>query len=105
MLSGNPRVRTRPFLLLSPLLCVMALAGCAKPPAQATLAVPPILREKCDRARVGDLKTVGDLGALTVRQEAAVASCDNKRAALVSLVDAYGEITKPKRWRLPWSRP
>jgi hypothetical protein len=89
-----------PFLLLS----VTALTGCGTLPRQATLTVPASLRTPCDRAAVGDLATVGDLGSLVIRQEASVSSCETKRAALVGLVDTYAEITRPKRWRLPWSK-
>ncbi|WP_454762361.1 Rz1-like lysis system protein LysC [Caulobacter segnis] len=78
------------------------MSGCASLPRQATLTVPPTLRAPCDRAEVGNLATVGDLGSLVIRQEASVSSCETKRAALVGLIDTYGEITRQRRW--PWSK-
>lgn len=102
MLSLKPKVQTNPFRPLWPLLCGLALTGCASLPRQASLTAPDVLREPCARAEVGSLATVGDLGALVIRQEAAVSSCETKRAALVGLIDTYSAITKPKRW--PWSK-
>jgi hypothetical protein len=104
MSSPKPKVRTNRFLPLSLMLCGLALTGCASLPRQATLTVPATLRTPCDRAEIGSLATVGDMGALVIRQEAAVSSCETRRAALVGLIDTYGEITRPKRWRLPWSK-
>lgn len=104
MQSPKPKVRNSRFHPLWPTLCALVLTGCGTLPRQATLTVPPTLRAPCDRAEVGNLATVGDLGSLVIRQEAAVSSCETKRAALVGLIDTYGEITKPKRWRFPWSR-
>lgn len=104
MQSSKPKVQTSRFRPLWPMLCALALTGCASLPRQATLTVPDVLREPCARAEVGSLATVGDLGALVIRQEAAVSSCETKRAALVGLIDTYGEITRPKRWRLPWAK-
>ena len=104
MLFSRPKVQTNRFRPLWPLLLGLALTGCGTLPRQASLTVPETLQNPCDRADVGPLNTVGDLGALVIRQEAAVSSCETKRAALVGLIDTYGEITKPKR-RWPWSRP
>ena len=105
MLS-NPRkaLKHRSILTLL-LLSAMGSSGCASLPRQATLTVPDVLREPCARADVGNLATVGDLGSLVIRQEAAVSSCDTKRAALVGLVDTYGQITKPKRRLWPFAIP
>lgn len=49
------------------------------------------------------MATAGDVGALVIRQEAAVQVCDARREAVVSIVEGYNAATKPKRWRLPWS--
>ena len=45
------------------------------------------------------MRTQGDRDAFMVRQEAALRSCDAKRAGLVGMIDA----TAPKRrwWQLP----
>lgn len=97
-----PKAPTPRFHPLLPMLCGLALTGCGTLPRQATLTVPATLRTPCDRAEVGPLATVGDMGALVIRQEASVSSCETKRAALVGLIDTYADITKPRRW--PWSK-
>lgn len=100
-----PKVPTRRLTLPSLMLFALVLSGCASLPRQATLTVPQTLREPCARAEAGSLATVGDLGALVIRQEAVVSCTETKRSALVGLIDAYADITKTKRWRLPWSKP
>jgi hypothetical protein len=45
------------------------------------------------------VKTVGDLAAYSIRQEAEIQSCEAKRAGIVALVDAAQ--VKPKPW---WKR-
>ena len=99
----NPARLTRsplPLLLLS----AFALSGCASSPKPVAINLPAMYREPCARASVGPLETVGDLGALVVRQEAAVAVCDARRAGVVAIVDGYVNVTKPPRWRIPWIR-
>jgi hypothetical protein len=99
--SSKPKVQPIRLTPLWPTLCGLALAGCATqaPPMQINL--PQSLKAPCERAEIGPLATVGDLGALVVRQEAAVSICDAKRDAVVSIVDAYNQAVKPKRW---WQR-
>ena len=79
---------------------VLALTGCATANPVA-INLPVTLKEPCPRAEVGPLETIGDLGALVVRQEAAVKVCDARREAVVSIVEGYNAATRPKRW--PWS--
>lgn len=95
-----PKPRFRPLLALP---CVLALTGCATQPGQVQIMIPESLRSPCARADVGPLATVGDLGSLVIRQEAAVSVCDTRREAVVAIVDGYTAATKPRRW--PWSRP
>jgi hypothetical protein len=38
------------------------------------------------------VRTVGDLAAFSVRQEAALSACDARRAALVETVDAHNRL-------------
>jgi hypothetical protein len=51
---------------------------------------------------VGPLGTVGDLGALVLRQEAALTVCDARREAVVAIVDAHGQTVDPKPWWKLW---
>ena len=76
----------------------MGLASCASVPPPLTIMVPDSLRASCDRPDVGDLATVGDLGALTVAEEAALSVCDGRRGALVQLIDAHKAVVAPKGW-------
>ena len=99
-MSSDPKVQTPRFRPLWPLLCGLALTGCATA-NPVTINLPMTLKEPCPRAEVGPLETVGDLGALVVQQEAAVKVCDARREAVVSIVEGYNAATRPKRW--PWS--
>ncbi len=87
---------------LSVILCAGLLASCAGSPKPLTINVPPILREPCPRADVGPLETVGDLGALALRQEAALSVCDARREAVVAIVDAHRQTVDPKPWWKLW---
>ena len=103
MSLSKHKVRNNPFRPLSPLLCVPVLMACASQPGAVMINIPQSLRAPCDRAEVGPLATVGDLGSFAVRQEAALSVCDGRRSAIVAIVDGYAEVTRPKR-RWPWSR-
>jgi hypothetical protein len=83
---------------------VLALTGCATQPGPVVINLPQTLRAPCDRAEVGPLASVGDLGSFAVRQEAALSVCDGRREAVVAIVDGYTAATKPRRWRIPWIR-
>jgi len=100
-LQSEPKHRYRPLLGL---LSALALTGCATAPGPVQIMIPESLRAPCNRADVGPLATVGDLGSLVIRQEAAVSLCDTRREAVVAIVDGYTAATKPRRWRLPWIR-
>jgi starvation-inducible outer membrane lipoprotein len=84
--------------LLLPLAFAASLSGCATIPQPVTINIPPTFREPCPRADLTALGTVGDLGGLIVRQEAAVAVCDARRAGVVALVDAHAATVKPRKW-------
>jgi hypothetical protein len=96
--SSKPKVRKVRLALLLPLVPGLALSGCATQAPQVQINLPQSLKDPCERAEIGPLATVGDLGALVIRQEAAVSICDAKRDAVVSIVDAYNQSAKPKRW-------
>ena len=101
MLSSLHQVRPRRLIQLSAIAFAVSLSGCASPKA-LTINIPPTLREPCARAEISALGTVGDLGGLIVRQEAAVAVCEARRAAVVAIVDAHAEVTKPRKWFEIW---
>ena len=102
-MSNKPKVPKLRFLPLCVMLSPLALTACATQPGQVQIMIPESLRAPCNRAEVGPLATVGDLGSLVIRQEAAVSLCDTRREAVVAIVDGYTAATKPRRW--PWSRP
>ena len=63
--------------------------------------VPSAFRLTCDRpAGVNAVKTVGDLAAYSVRQDAALKVCEAKLVGLVSIIDAMNNT--PKRGWWPW---
>lgn len=97
-MSKLPKVRPMLSTRLWPLPFVLALTGCATTTPPVRINLPEALKAPCERADVGPLATVGDLGALVIRQEAAVSSCDTRRAAVVQIVESYNAATKPRRW-------
>lgn len=98
MLSKLHPAPLRPSTLLLPLAFAVSLSGCATIPQPVTINIPPTFREPCPRADLTALGTVGELGALVVRQEAAVAVCDKRRAGLVEFIDAHAATVKPRKW-------
>ena len=86
-----------PFALVS----VMALQACAAPRSAPTILLPQTFREPC-QGPIGPLETVGDMGALMVRQEASLASCEAKRAGIVGLVDA-AQVKPARPWWKVWN--
>jgi hypothetical protein len=58
-----------------------------------SVPVAESLRETCPRPQgVEAVRSVGDLAAFSVRQEAALAVCDARREALVLTVDAHNAL-------------
>ena len=98
MLSKPHPAPLRLSTLLLPIAFAVSLSGCATNPQPVTINIPPTFREPCARADLTALETVGELGALVVRQEAAVAVCDARRAGVVALVDAHAATVKPRKW-------
>lgn len=97
-MSSDPKVQTLSFRPLWPLLFGLALTGCAANPKAVAINLPSLLKEPCPRAELGPLATAGDVGALVIRQEAAVQVCDARREAVVSIVEGYNTAVRPKRW-------
>ncbi len=102
MLFNPPLGPGYPSRLTCLLLGAVALTACAhRPPPPLTIVVPDLLRAPCERPDTAGVRTVGDLSAFSLRQEAALAVCDGRRAAAVALVDAHNRVVAPKRrwWR------
>lgn len=102
MLSSQRRGRMRALTPVSVMLCAGLLASCAGSPKPLTINVPPVLKEPCPRADVGPMETVGDLGALVLRQEAALTVCDGRREAVVAIVEAHRQTVDPRPWYRFW---
>lgn len=88
-------------------LTALAVAGCATATAPPTLTIPisGVLREPCPRPDFLAVQTVGELAAFSVRQEASIAVCNERRAAAVAVMDAHNQLAaqvaeklKPRKW-------
>lgn len=97
-MSKPPLVLMRRFLLPFAMLGLLASTGCASLPPPLTINIPPILREPCPRPDAANVETVGDLAAFSVRQEADLAVCNDRRQALVDIIDAHGRLVAPRPW-------
>jgi len=89
---------TRRSLMMFAGLGLMGLTGCAGLPTSPRLMVPATFRAECAGPATLGISTVGDLAAFSVRQEAALQTCEAKRAGLVALIDA-SQPRKRKWWR------
>jgi hypothetical protein len=70
-----------------------ACAGRTPSPPLLTIPVAESLRAPCPRPDgVEAVRTVGELAAFSVRQEAALAVCDARREALVAGADAHNAL-------------
>lgn len=67
-------------------------------PKPVTINIPQALREPCPKADLASPETIGELGALVIHLEADLAVCDQRRAGLISLIDAHAETVRPKGW-------
>jgi hypothetical protein len=76
--------------------------GCAHQPSPLTINVPDSLRSPCERPAIEGVKTVGDLAAVSIRQEAALSVCDARKSAVIAIVDAYKAVVDPKPWWKWW---
>ena len=98
----NPRLGLmRLLILLSALGFALGLQACAAPRSAPTILLPQTFREPC-LGPTGSIDTVGDLGAMMIRQEASLASCEAKRAGVVSLVDA-SQVKPVRPWWKVWN--
>lgn len=66
-------------------------------PKGPTITVPDSLRAKCQSPDPSGVSTVGDLAAHSVRQEAAIRICDERREALVGIIDGANKAQEPKK--------
>lgn len=87
--------------LLGSVMLMWGLSGCsAKTSLQLQIPVPQTLREECPRPELA-VETVGDLAAFSVRQEAAISVCNERRRALTEIIDAANERPPKVAW---WRR-
>lgn len=95
----------RPLKLPLMMASLGALSACSTLQPQAPrLTVPASLKAPCERP-VAAFATLGELGAYTVRLKGA-ADCETARAdSLVTLIEAWGQITHPKRRWWPFKLP
>jgi hypothetical protein len=83
---------------------MMLLSACVHQAEQARGPLPEMLRSVCERPDAAQVKTIGDLAAFSLRQEAALSVCDGRRAALVAIADASHAATlRQRRWWM-WSQ-
>lgn len=84
----------------------MALPSCAAAPLPPLMIPVADSLRSCAPADVGPMQTVGDLGGLAIRQEAAFQVCNAKRQALADTIDAHNSIIvqaqQPRRWWWPF---
>lgn len=98
--SRRPWGLGRWCLLMLAALGVMLSSGCATvrptPPAPVTITPPPALTERCTGPELpADPITVGDVMSFSVAQEAALVTCEARRAALVAIIEAHRSIVTP----------
>ena len=95
--SRPPQTPLRRFLPAFGMLGLLGLPACATvtPP---TLTIPQTFRTECSGPATDGVLTVGDLAAFSIRQEAALQTCEAKRAGLVALIDAAQPVKRPW-WR------
>lgn len=92
-----------PVLTLVLLGAGALLAGCASAPSPGPFTpVAAILRQPCPRPDRPQSPTLGQLAGFSVRQEAAITICEQRKDAAVAVIDAVNAITRPRR---PWWRP
>jgi len=106
-MPSKPRRGLRcPSLTLSAALGLLACVGCTSLPQTPPLLTIPVaenLRKKCPFAEGADaVRTVGDLAAFSIQQEAALLVCEARREALVAGIDAHNALAaqlaqQPKR--------
>lgn len=84
-------------LLSLAMFLMLGVGGCNATAPRATLTIPQSLRAPCERPDPQGVATVGELAGYSIKQDAAIAVCDARRAAVVAIVD--GAQAKPKkRW-------
>ena len=88
----------RRSLMMFAALGLMGSTGCAGLPTAPRLMVPATFRAECAGPATAGVSTVGDLASWAIREEAALQTCEAKRAGLVALIDA-SQPRKRKWWR------
>ena len=88
---------------------LLASTACAtRPPAAAPPPLPPVaqvLRDPCPRPDRPAAPTLGMLAVFSVRQEAALSTCEARKDAAVALLDAEADALRPAAApQRPWWR-
>ena len=103
------RSKLRPYhpvkrwcLMMSLLLGVPALTGCATTQPSLTVTIPESLKDcPASERPASQGLTVGRLAAFSVQQEGDLAKCRAKNAALISIIETVNRAHAPKK---PWWR-
>lgn len=96
--SKPPLGPLRRSLMMFGTLGLLASTGCAGAPTSPRIMAPQTFRTECAGPATAGVATVGDLAAFSIRQEAALQTCEAKRAGLVALIDAAQPVKRPW-WR------
>lgn len=102
MPSKKPRAVTPRFLLPFALAGLLLSTGCVSAPAPVTPIIPVSLRADCVGPPTEGVETIGQLAAFSVRQEAALQVCSERKAAVVAIVDAHRAAVTPRPWWKVW---
>lgn len=74
--------------------------GCATVQTTPRIELGEALRAPCEQpAGKEDVKTVSDLASFSIRQDAALRICEEKRKGLASILDAVSAPAKKTWWR------
>lgn len=99
----NPRpAATRRFHLPFAMAGLLLSTGCVSAPQPVTPIIPESLRARCAGPATAGVETIGQLAAFSVRQEAALQVCDERKAAVVAIVDAHKAVVMPRPWWRFW---
>ena len=86
----------------------LSTACATRPPPVVPPPIPPVaqvLRDPCPRLDRPAAPTLGVLAVFSVRQEAALSTCEARKDAAVALLDAEAQALRPATTlKRPWWR-